>query len=79
MQIKVFDNMQTNVLGIMNNNLPDTLHYYDDEFHEYLMSGSYTFSFSVYKYKDGKINTDIDNTILGKHTFSIVIFANFTE
>ena len=51
MQIKVFDNMQTNVLGIMNNNIPDALHYYDDKFHEYLMNGSYAFSFSVYKYK----------------------------
>ena len=67
MQIKVFDNMQTNVLGIMNNNIPDALHYYDDAFHEYLMNGSYTFSFSVYKYKDGKINTDIDMLRVGNH------------
>ena len=47
MQIKIFDNMQTNVIGIMNNNLPDALKYYDDEIHEYLMGGSATFSFSV--------------------------------
>ena len=67
MQIKVFDNMQTNVLGIMNNNIPDALHYYDDNFYEYLMGGSYTFSFSVYKYKDGKINTDIDMLRVGNH------------
>ena len=67
MQIKVFDNMQTNVLGIMNNNIPDALHYYDDAFHEYLMSGSYTFSFSVDKYKDDKINTDIDMLRVGNH------------
>lgn len=67
MQIKVFDNMQTNVLGIMNNNIPDALHYYDDEFHEYLMNGSYAFSFSVYKYKDDKINTDIDMLRVGNH------------
>lgn len=38
---------------------------------------------SLKNFQDGffniEINTDIDNTILGKHTFSIVIFANLTE
>ena len=67
MQIKVFDNMQTNVLGIMNNNIPNALHYYDDEVHEYVMGGSSAFSFSVDKYKDGKINTDIDMLRVGNH------------
>ena len=38
MQIKVLDNMQINVLGIMNNDLPDAIKYEDDEFHEYRKS-----------------------------------------
>ena len=67
MQIKVLDNMQINVLGIMNNDLPDAIKYENDEFHEYLMRGSYLYSFSVKKYKNNSINNDLDILKVGNH------------
>lgn len=36
-------------VGVVNNNLPEALHYFDDKWHRYLAEGSSTFEFSVPK------------------------------
>ncbi|WDA69275.1 phage tail spike protein [Lactococcus lactis] len=36
-------------VGVINNNLPEALHYFDDKWHRYLAEGSSTFEFSVPK------------------------------
>ena len=36
-------------IGVINNNLPESLHYFDDKWHRYLAEGSSTFEFSVPK------------------------------
>lgn len=36
-------------VGVINNNLPEALHYFDDKWHRYLAEGSSTFEFSVSK------------------------------
>lgn len=41
-----------NTLGIMDNSLPGAIHFFDDEFHQYLSEGGSTFDFTVFKDHD---------------------------
>lgn len=48
MQLNIHDSTLKRV-GFINNNLPDALHYFDDNWHRYLAEGTSTFDFSVNK------------------------------
>ncbi|QPS70420.1 phage tail protein [Lactococcus garvieae] len=48
MQISIHDSSMERV-AYMNNDLPDALHYFDDNWHRYLAEGSSTFDFKVRK------------------------------
>ena len=48
MQLSIHDQTLKRV-GFINNNLPDALHYFDDNWHRYLAEGTSTFDFSVNK------------------------------
>lgn len=48
MQLNIHDSTLKRV-GFINNILPDALHYFDDNWHRYLLEGTSTFDFSVYK------------------------------
>lgn len=48
MQISIHDSSMERV-GYMNNDLPNALHYFDDNWHRYLAEGSSTFDFKVSK------------------------------
>lgn len=67
MQIKILDNIQANVLGIMNNSLPNALQYYDDEYHGYTAEGSSTYEFSVRKHIDGQLIKGLGFFKFGNH------------
>ena len=44
-RIAILDSYE-HVLGFMDNDAPDTLHYYDDVLHEYLQGSAYTYTFT---------------------------------
>ena len=48
MQLSIHNSTLKRV-GFINNNLPDALHYFDDNWHRYLAEGTSTFDFSVNK------------------------------
>lgn len=48
MQLNIHNSTLKRV-GFINNNLPNTLHYFDDNWHRYLAEGTSTFDFSVNK------------------------------
>lgn len=48
MQISIHD-AHLQCLGVMNNALPNALHYFNDNWHRYLTEGTSTFDFTVYK------------------------------
>ncbi|MCW2281425.1 phage baseplate protein [Lactococcus lactis] len=48
MQLNIYD-LTLKCIGIINNNLPAALHYFDDNWHRYLLEGTSTFDFSVNK------------------------------
>lgn len=52
MQLNIHDSTLKRV-GFINNNLPDALHYFNDNWHRYLAEGTSTFDFSV-----NKVNPD---------------------
>lgn len=58
-QLTVHDNAM-NVIDHINNDVPGSLKYYDEEFHEYCGKGSSTFNFKVDKYLNGKLNPRVE-------------------
>jgi|GEM_PF-1569141 len=52
MQLNIHDSTLKRV-GFINNNLPNALHYFNDNWHRYLVEGTSTFDFSV-----NKVNSD---------------------
>ena len=67
MQLKVLDNIQANVLAVLNNDLPNALHYRDDKWHSYAAEGSSSYEFTIDKYKDGKLIEGLDIFSFGNH------------
>ena len=59
-QLAVHDNAM-NIVDHINNDVPDSLKYYDEEFHQYCGKGSATFTFTVDKYSNGVLNERIAN------------------
>ncbi|XOW21739.1 hypothetical protein QK908_04635 [Lactococcus cremoris] len=52
MQLNIHDSTLKRI-GFINNDLPDALHYFNDNWHRYLAEGTSTFDFSV-----NKVNPD---------------------
>ena len=67
MQLKVLDNIQANILAVLNNDLPNALHYRDDKWHSYAAEGSSSYEFTIDKYKDGKLIEGLDIFSFGNH------------
>lgn len=59
-QLAVHDNAM-NIVDHINNDVPGSLKYYNDEFHQYCGKGSATFRFTVDKFLNGKLNERINN------------------
>lgn len=59
-QLAVHDNAM-NIVDHINNDVPGSLKYYDEEFHQYCGKGSATFTFTVNKYSNGVLNERIAN------------------
>lgn len=59
-QLAVHDNAM-NIVDHINNDVPGSLKYYDEEFHQYCGKGSATFTFTVDKYSNGVLNERIAN------------------
>ena len=58
-QLTIHDNAM-NIIDHINNDVPGSLKYYDEEFHEYCGKGSSTFNFKVDKYLNGKLNPRVE-------------------
>ena len=59
-QLNVHDNAM-NIIDHINNDVPGSLKYYNEEFHQYCGKGSATFKFTISKFLNGKLNPRIDN------------------
>lgn len=59
-QLNVHDNAM-NIVDHINNDIPGSLKYYNEEFHQYCGKGSATFKFTVGKFLNGKLNPRINN------------------
>lgn len=59
-QLSVHDNAM-NVVDHINNDIPGSLKYYNEEFHQFCGKGSATFKFTVDKYTNGRLNERISN------------------
>ena len=59
-QLAVHDNAM-NIVDHINNDVPGSLKYYNDEFHQYCGKGSATFRFTVDKFLNGKLNERANN------------------
>ena len=59
-QLAVHDKAM-NIVDRINNDVPGSLKYYNDEFHQYCGKGSATFRFTVDKFLNGKLNERANN------------------
>ena len=59
-QLAVHDNAM-NIVDHINNDVPGSLKYYNEEFHQYCGKGSATFTFTVDKFINGVLNERINN------------------
>ena len=59
-QLAVHDKAM-NIVDRINNDVPGSLKYYNDEFHQYCGKGSSTFRFTVDKFLNGKLNERANN------------------
>nr|DAR94922.1 MAG TPA: tail protein [Caudoviricetes sp.] len=59
-QLNIHDN-NMNIVDHINNEVPSSIKYYNEEFHEYCGKGSATFNFTVDKYRNGVLNPRVAN------------------
>ena len=57
MEITVHDNRMKQT-AFLSNDLPETLHFYNDQWHRYLAESTSTFDFTVSKFQNGKLHND---------------------
>jgi hypothetical protein len=65
-QLTVHDNVM-NVIDHINNDVPGSIKYYNEEFHQYCGKGSATFNFTVDKYNNGILNPRVNNLTADAH------------
>ena len=65
-QLAIHDN-NMNIVDHINNDVPQSIKYYNEEFHEYCGKGASTFSFTIDKFVNGKLNPRIDKLTSDAH------------
>lgn len=65
-QLAVHDN-RMNIVDHINNDVPKSIKYYNEEFHEYCGKGASTFNFTIDKFVNGKLNPRINKLTSDAH------------
>ena len=65
-QLAIHDN-NMNIVDYINNDVPQSIKYYNEEFHEYCGKGASTFNFTIDKFINGKLNPRINKLTSDAH------------